>query len=105
MVFSPLLRGLYYIWHSQNLKRIESLKYEDIKDDFKHFQDNKNLELRNFEYDKYIFNLDNIKFVTSTKTNEDIRDFYLLNDLSEYLISDEEIEKKRKKRKRNRKKL
>ena len=82
------------------LKRIESLKYEDIKDDFKHFQDNKNLELRNFEYDKYIFNLDNIKFVTSTKTNEDIRDFYLLNDLSEYLISDEEVEKKEKKRKK-----
>ena len=76
------------------LKRINSIEYDDIKDDLKYFQDNKNLELRNYDDEHNVFTLDNIKFVTSTKNDDDKKDFYLLNDLSDYLISDEDIRKK-----------
>ena len=76
------------------LKRINSIEYDDIKDDLKYFQDNKNLELRNYDDENNVFSLDNIKFVTSTKNDDDKKDYFLLNDLSDYLISDEDIRKK-----------
>ena len=78
------------------LKRIDSLTYDDIKDDLRYFQV-KDLELRNYE-ENNIFTLDNIKFVTSSKTNNGEKEYYLLNDLSEYLISDEDLKKRNEKK-------
>ena len=78
------------------LKRIDSLTYDDIKDDLRYFQV-KDLELRNYE-ENNIFTLDNIKFVTSSKTNNGEKEYYLLNDLSEYLISDDDLKKRNEKK-------
>ena len=72
------------------LNRLENLTKEDVMDDLKHFQ-KKDFEFRNYE-EENTYNIDNIKFVTSTKNENGENDFYLLNDLSEYLISDEENE-------------
>ena len=82
---------------SEALKRIENLTSDDIKDDLKYFQV-KDFELRNYE-ERNSFSLDNIKFATSSKNEEGNKDYYLLNDLSEYLISNNENKNEKKDKK------
>ena len=77
------------------IKRLENLTLEDVQDDLKHFQ-KKEFEFRNYE-EENIYTIDNVKFVTSSKNADGENEFYLLNDLSEYLISDEELRKKNEK--------
>ena len=72
---------------NEALKRLDSLTIDDISDDLKFFQ-TKDFQFRN-EEDETRFSLDNVKFVTSSKNNDGDEDYYLLNDLSKYLISDE----------------
>ena len=74
------------------IKRLENLTLEDVQDDLKNFQ-KKEFEFRNYE-EENIYTLDNIQFITSSKDENGEKDFYKLNDLSEYLISDEELNKK-----------
>ena len=74
------------------MKRIDSLTFDDIKEDLKYFQV-KHLELRNYE-DINTFSLSNIKFITSSINKDGKKDFYLLNDLSEYLLTEEDLKEK-----------
>ena len=74
------------------LKRLDSLTIDDISDDLKFFQ-TKDFQFRN-EEDETKFSLDNVKFVTSSRKDDGDTDYYLLNDLKEYLISDEMLKKK-----------
>ena len=74
------------------IKRLENLTLEDVQDDLKNFQ-KKEFEFRNYE-EENTYTLDNIQFITSSKNENGENDFYILNDLSEYLISDEELNKK-----------
>ena len=78
------------------IKRLENLTLEDVQDDLKHFQ-KKEFEFRNYE-EENVYSIDNVKFVTSSKNADGENEFYVLNDLSEYLISDEELRKKMKKK-------
>ena len=77
------------------LKRIENLKEEDVLDDLQYFQ-KKEFEFRNYEEEHY-FSLDKIQFVTSSLNDNDNEDFFLLKDLSEYLISKEEAKNSKEK--------
>ena len=79
---------------NKTLKRIENLKYDDIFDDLNGFQV-KDLELRNYE-DINKFTLDNVKFLTSSVNSEEKKDFYLLNDLYDYIIYDNDNKSKKK---------
>ena len=72
---------------NEALKRLDNLTIDDVSDDLKFFQ-TKDFLFRN-EEDETKFSLDNVKFVTSSKNNDGDKDYYLLNDLSQYLISDE----------------
>lgn len=72
---------------NEALKRLDNLTIDDINDDLKFFQ-TKDFQFRN-EEDETRFSLDNVKFVTSSKKNDGDKDYYLLNDLSQYLITDE----------------
>ena len=70
------------------IDRLKSLTIDEVKDDLRHFQ-KKEFEFRNYE-EENSFSLDKIRFVTSTK-NENDSDFILLKDLSDYLIPEEII--------------
>ena len=72
---------------NEALKRLDSLTIDDISDDLKFFQ-TKDFQFRN-EENETRFSLDNVKFITSSKNNDGEEDYYLLNDLSQYLITDE----------------
>jgi len=65
------------------INRLKNLTIEDVKDDLRHFQ-KKEFEFRNYE-EENSFNIDKIRFVTSTK-NENDSDFILLKDLTDYII-------------------
>ena len=77
---------------NEALKRLDSLTIDDINDDLKFFQ-TKDFQFRN-EEDETRFSLDNVKFVTSSKNKDGDKDYYLLNDLSQYLITDEMLKQK-----------
>ena len=79
---------------NEALKRLDSLTIDDINDDLKFFQ-TKDFQFRN-EEDETRFSLDNVKFVTSSKNKDGDKDYYLLNDLKQYLITDEMRKKKMK---------
>ncbi len=83
----------------ESMQRIDSLTFDDIKDDLKYFQV-KDLVLRNDE-ETNSFSLNNIKFVTSSINNEGKKDFYLLNDLSKYLLTEEQLKIKQEKEKKD----
>ena len=83
----------------ESMQRIDSLTFDDIKDDLKYFQV-KDLVLRNDE-ETNLFSLNNIKFVTSSINNEGKKDFYLLNDLSNYLLTEEQLKIKQEKEKKD----
>ena len=89
---------------NESIKRLENLTLEEVKDDLKYFQ-KKNFEFRSYE-EEIIYSLDNIQFITSSKNEKGEDDFYLLEDLSEYIISDKDLaelneEKKEKRNKDN----
>ena len=71
-------------------EHIKHLSEEEIKDSLNHFQ-KKNFQFKNKE-DNIQFTLDEVKFATSSKNDEGDNDYYLLNNLNEYLISDEKYE-------------
>ena len=71
----------------ESIKRIEQLTEEDIKDPLNHFQ-KKNFQFKNKE-DNITFTLDEVIFATSSKNDEGEQDYYFLNNLNEYLLSDE----------------
>ena len=79
------------------VKRLQNLTIEEVKDDLRHFQ-KKEFEFRNYE-EENSFSIDKLRFVTSTK-NENDSDFILLKDLSDYLIP-EDIANKEKDDKSN----
>ena len=81
------------------IKRLENLTLEEVQDDLKYFQ-KKEFDFRNYE-EEVIYSLENIKFITSSKNNNGDSEFFILNDLSQYLISDEELEKKLEKENNN----
>ena len=78
----------------ESLKRLENLTKEEVRDDLKYIQ-KKEFYFRNYE-EESVYSLDNVQFITSSKNNNNEYDFYLLNDLSKYLISDELLEKIKK---------
>ena len=81
------------------IKRLESLTLEEVQDDLKYFQ-KKEFDFRNYE-EETVYSLENVKFITSTKKNNGEDEFLSLNDLKGYLISDEELQKKRDKENNN----
>ena len=74
------------------IKRLENLTLEDVQDDLKYFQ-KKEFEFRNYE-EECVYSIDNVKFATSSINENGENEYYLLNDLSPYLISDEKLNKK-----------
>ena len=74
------------------INRLKNLTIEDVKDDLRHFQ-KKEFEFRNYE-EENSFSLDKIRFITSTK-NENDSDFILLKDLSDYLIPEKKSNKEK----------
>ena len=75
------------------IKRLENLTLEEVQDDLKYFQ-KKEFDFRNYE-EETVYTLENIKFITSSKKNDGEDEFFILNDLDKYLISDEELAKKK----------
>jgi len=75
-------------------EHIKHLSEEEIKDSLNHFQ-KKNFQFKNKE-DNIQFSLDEVKFATSSKNDNGETDYYLLNNLNEYLISDETYEEYKK---------
>ena len=71
----------------QSCKSIENLTEEEIKDNLNHFQ-KKNFQFKNKE-DNITFSLDEIIFATSSKNDNGEQDYYLLNNLNDYLLSEE----------------
>ena len=71
------------------IKRLENLTIEDVKDDLKYFQ-KKEFEFRTYE-EEVSFTLSNIKLITSSKKDEKETEYFLLNDLSEYSVSNDNI--------------
>ena len=68
-------------------EHIKQLSEEEIKDSLNHFQ-KKNFQFKNKE-ENIRFSLDEVEFATSSKNEDGENDYYLLNDLNQYLISDE----------------
>ena len=81
------------------IKRLENLTLEDVQDDLKYFQ-KKEFDFRNYE-EETIYSLDNIKFITSSKKDNGENEYFTLNDLKPFLISDEELEEKIEKENNN----
>ena len=84
------------------IKRLENLTLEDAMDDLKYFQ-KKEFEFRNYE-EESSYTLENAKFLTSSKNEKGENEFFLLQDLSKYLISDKELQDKIEKEKDNKNK-
>ena len=73
---------------TKNLERINNLTEEEIRANY--FQQ-KNFQMKNKE-EKIIFSLDEVKFATSSKCDNDDnvgREYYLLNNLNDYLLPDD----------------
>ena len=68
-------------------EHINNLTEEEIKDDLNHFQ-KKNFQFKNKE-EHIVFTLDEVKFATSSKTDDGEQEYYLLNNLNDYLVNDE----------------
>ena len=77
----------------KSIERINNLSEEDIKDSLNNFQ-KKNFQFKN-EEDNTSFSLDVVKFATSSKRDDGEQDYYLLNNLNDYLISDEILKEKK----------
>ena len=77
----------------KSIERINNLCEEDIKDSLNNFQ-KKNFQFKN-EEDNISFSLDVVKFATSSKRDDGEQDYYLLNNLNDYLISDEILKEKK----------
>ena len=73
----------------KSIERINNLNEEEIKDSFNNFQ-KKNFVFKNKE-DNIHFSLDEVKFATSSKDDDGEQNYYLLNNLNDYLISDESL--------------
>ena len=71
------------------LKSIDNLTEEEIKDSLDHFQ-KKNFQFKNKE-NTSTFPLDEVIFASSSKNDKKEQEYYLLNNLNEYLLSDEKI--------------
>ena len=71
------------------IKRLENLTLEDVQDDLQYFQ-KKEFEFKNYE-EECSYSIDNIKFATSSKNEKGEDEFFVINDLSNYLISDEQL--------------
>ena len=76
---------------NKSIERLQNLTLEEVRDDLKYFQ-KKEFEFRNYE-EESVYTLDNIEFITSSKNEKGENEFYLLNNLKDYLISDKNLEK------------
>ena len=76
----------------KSLESIENLTEEEARDSLNHFQ-KKNNPFKNKE-DNIFISLDEILFATSSKNDYGEQDYYLLNNLNEYLLPDDICKKK-----------
>ena len=76
----------------RSLESIENLTEEEARDSLNHFQ-KKNNPFKNKE-DNIFISLDEILFATSSKNDYGEQDYYLLNNLNEYLLPDDICKKK-----------
>ena len=76
--------------YSKSKEHIEKLKSDYICNSLFSFQ-KKTFQLKNYD-DEYAFTIDELNFVTSSKNNDNEQEYYLLNNLNDYLISNEENE-------------
>ena len=77
--------------YDKAIDRLKNLTLEDVKDDLKHFQ-KKEFEFRNYE-EECIYSIDDAKIITSSINENGEIEYYLLKEISNYLISDEELKK------------
>jgi RNA-dependent RNA polymerase len=74
---------------NKSIQRIKNLTLDDIKNDLNNYQ-KKEFEFRTYE-EEVSYSLSDIKFVTSSKNDNGENDYYLLKDLKEYLVRDEDF--------------
>ena len=74
---------------NKSIQRIKNLTLDDIKNDLNNYQ-KKEFEFRTYE-EEVSYSLSDIKFVTSSKNDNGENDYYLLKDLKEYLVKDEDF--------------
>ena len=77
------------------IKRLTNLTLEEVTDDLKYFQ-KKEFEFRAYE-EEVSYSLKNIKFITSSKIDENENEYYILENLGEYLVNDFDKDKTHKK--------
>ena len=78
---------------SKSIESIGNITEEEARDTLNHFQ-KKNNPLKNKE-DNVFFSLDEVLFATSSKNDNGDQDYYLLNNLNDYLLSDDKCKEKK----------
>ena len=74
---------------NKSIQRLKNLTLDDIKNDLNNYQ-KKEFEFRTYE-EEVSYSLKNIKFITSSKNDNGENDYYLLKDLKEYFLTDEDF--------------
>ena len=74
---------------NKSIQRLKNLTLDDIKNDLNNYQ-KKEFEFRTYE-EEVSYSLKNIKFITSSKNDSGENDYYLLKDLKEYFVTDEDF--------------
>ena len=72
------------------IKRLTNLTLEEVTDDLKYFQ-KKEFEFRAYE-EEVSYSLKNIKFITSSKIDENENEYYILENLGEYLVKNADFD-------------
>ena len=68
------------------LERLNNLTLKDVKDDLQYFQ-KKEFDFRTYE-EEVSYILKSIRFITSSKIDKDKYEYYLLKNLNDYLVDD-----------------
>ena len=74
---------------NKSIQRLKNLTLDDIKNDLNNYQ-KKEFEFRTYE-EEVSYSLKNIKFITSSKNDNGENYYYLLKDLKEYFVTDEDF--------------
>ena len=71
------------------LERLNNLTLKDVKDDLQYFQ-KKEFDFRTYE-EEVSYSLKSIQFITSSKIDKDKYEYYLLKNLNDYLVDDNDF--------------
>ena len=71
------------------LERLNNLTLKDVKDDLQYFQ-KKEFDFRTYE-EEVSYSLKSIQFITASKIDKDKYEYYLLKNLNDYLVDDNDF--------------